>query len=77
MIYGGLGNDTVQGGLGNDTILGGDGNNQLRGGQGDDTFFAINNLADTLYGGLGNNTAHIDRNLDQIPNNDIQTILFT
>jgi hypothetical protein len=33
--------------------------------------------ADTLYGGPGDNTAHIDQGLDQIPNNDIQTILYT
>ena len=67
----------MTGGLGNDTLVGGDGNNLLRGGAGDDTFFAINHLADTLYGGTGDNTAHIDAGLDQIPNNDIQNILDT
>jgi Ca2+-binding RTX toxin-like protein len=75
-LYGGLGNDTITGGAGDDTLTGGAGDNLLRGGAGDDLFFAINGNPDTLYGGTGNNSAHIDQNLDQIPNNDIQTILF-
>ena len=76
-LYGGLGNDTMTGGAGNDLLTGGAGNNLLHGGLGDDIFFAINGNADTLYGGAGNNIAHIDNGLDQIPNSDIQTILFT
>jgi Ca2+-binding RTX toxin-like protein len=76
-IFGGLGNDTITGGQGDDTLDGGAGNNVLHGGLGNDIFFAINGLADTLYGGAGANIAHIDQGLDVIPNNDIQTILFT
>ena len=76
-IFGGLGNDTMTGGAGNDTLVGGAGNNVIHGGAGDDTIYAINGEADTLYGGAGNDTAHIDQGLDQIPNNDIETILFT
>jgi Ca2+-binding RTX toxin-like protein len=77
LLYGGLGNDIMTGGLGNDTLAAGAGNNILHGGQGDDTLFAINGAADTLYGGLGENIAHIDPDLDQIPNHDIQIILYT
>jgi Ca2+-binding RTX toxin-like protein len=75
-LYGGLGNDTMTGGAGNDTLTGGAGVNVLHGGLGDDLFFAINGNADTLYGGAGNNTAHVDLGLDQIPNGDIETVLF-
>jgi Ca2+-binding RTX toxin-like protein len=77
MLFGGPGNDTLEGGMGADTLTGGAGNNVIRGGKGNDIIFAINGQADTLYGGLGDNTAHIDQNLDQIPNNDIQTVLYT
>jgi Ca2+-binding RTX toxin-like protein len=76
ILYGGPGNDTMTGGAGNDVLIGGAGNNVLHGGLGDDTLFAINGAADTLYGGAGNDTAHIDQGLDQIPNNDIETVLF-
>jgi uncharacterized repeat protein (TIGR03803 family) len=75
VIVGGAGNDSLKGAGGNDILTGGPGNNYLRGNAGDDTFFAINGSADTLYGGAGNNTAHVDAGLDQIPNNDIQTVL--
>jgi hypothetical protein len=77
LLYGGLGNDTITGGAGNDTIVGGAGENVLHGGAGDDALLAINGSPDTLYGGAGNDTAHIDQGLDQIPNNDIEIILFT
>jgi uncharacterized repeat protein (TIGR03803 family) len=77
ILYGGPGNDTMTGGAGNDVLIGGAGNNVLHGGLGDDTLFAINSAADTLYGGAGNDTAHIDQGLDQIPNNDIETVLFS
>jgi Ca2+-binding RTX toxin-like protein len=76
-ILGSLGNDTITGGAGNDILIGGAGSNVVHGGLGDDTIFAINGAADTLYGGAGNDTAHIDQGLDQIPNNDIETVLFT
>jgi Ca2+-binding RTX toxin-like protein len=76
LLYGGLGNDTIAGGPGNDTLFAGAGNNSLTGGAGNDIFFAINGSADTLVGGIGANTAHVD-SVDAIPNNDIQTLLFT
>ena len=76
-LYGGLGNDTMTGGAGNDALIGGAGNNVMHGGAGDDTIFAINGAADTLYGGAGTDTAHIDQGLDQIPNSDIESVLFT
>ena len=39
--------------------------------------FLINGFVHTLCGGLRNNIAHIDQGLDLIPNNDIQTILYS
>lgn len=76
LLFGGLGNNTIHGGKGNDTITGGaTGANLLLGGAGDDLFFAINGNADTLVGGAGANTAHVDT-IDVIPNNDIATILY-
>jgi hypothetical protein len=77
ILYGGLGNDTITGGAGNDTITGGAGGNVLHGGLGDDVLFAVNGSPDTLYGGAGNDTAHVDKNLDLIPNLDIETLLFS
>jgi hypothetical protein len=77
VLFGGLGNDTIRGGMGADTLTGGAGDNLLYGGPGDDSLFAANGSADTLYGGAGTNTAAVDPgNLDQIPNNDLQTVLM-
>ncbi|MDP9175283.1 MAG: hypothetical protein M3O30_15675 [Planctomycetota bacterium] len=39
--------------------------------------YANNNQADTIYGGLGNDTAHVDAgNLDQIPNSDVESVII-
>lgn len=66
-LLGGSGNDTLRGGAGNDTLIGGAGDDSLSGGNGDDTFFALDGHADTLNGGAGTNTAHVDA-LDVLTN---------
>lgn len=74
-LQGGAGNDTIRGGQGNDTILAGLGANSLLGGAGDDTFFAINSQPDTIAGGTGTNTAHVDHLIDVLTS--VQNVLNT
>jgi Ca2+-binding RTX toxin-like protein len=70
------GNDTLWGGWGDDTLVAGNGDDLLTGRAGNDWIYANNHFADTIYGGLGNNTATVDPgNIDLIPNNDIQTVI--
>jgi Ca2+-binding RTX toxin-like protein len=55
------GNDTILGMAGNDTLHGHGGSNLLVGGEGDDHIFADGNrAADTVDGGAGDDTAHVD-----------------
>jgi Ca2+-binding RTX toxin-like protein len=69
-------NSTLIGGNGNDALTVGAGNNELFGDPGNDILYADSRMANTLYGGGGNDTATIDDlGLDQIPNGDIQTII--
>jgi Ca2+-binding RTX toxin-like protein len=84
MLIGGAGNDSITGGNGNDTLWGGFGDDTLVAGAaptalygkaGNDLIFAHNGFADTIYGGAGNDTAHIDQGLDLIPNNDVESVL--
>jgi Ca2+-binding RTX toxin-like protein len=75
MLRGGMGDSTLHGGAGNDTLIAGQGDNVLAGGAGDDTINAFNGMADTIYGGAGNDTAYVDQGLDQIPNNDVETVI--
>lgn len=75
--FGGQGDDLLKGAAGNDTLTGGAGDNQMFGGPDNDTFFAINSQADTISGGLGADTAHIDNGLDSILNNDVENVLFS
>jgi Ca2+-binding RTX toxin-like protein len=72
-LKGGAGRDTCIGGAGDDTLVGGVGADSLAGGPGDDTFFAQDGQADTLFGGIGNNSAKYDVGLDSVTL--IQTIL--
>ncbi|MDP9175276.1 MAG: hypothetical protein M3O30_15635 [Planctomycetota bacterium] len=44
---------------------------------GNDLIFAQNSAVDTIYGGTGNDTAHVDQNVDLIPNSDVESVLFT
>jgi hypothetical protein len=69
-------NSTLIGGNGNDALTVGAGNNELFGDPGNDILYADSRMANTLYGGGGNDTATVDDlGLDQIPNGDIQTII--
>jgi hypothetical protein len=69
------GTDTLWGGVGNDTLVSVNAACAFFTLNGNDLIFAHNGFADTIFGGSGNDTAHIDQGLDQIPNNDISTIL--
>jgi titin len=75
LLQAGSGNDTLWGGFGDDTLVGGAAPSQFFGNAGNDLFFAHNGVADTIYGGAGHDTAHIDQGLDLIPNNDIESVL--
>src|SRR5262249_58555398 len=68
-IDGGAGNDSVDGGAGNDSLIGGPGLDMLVGGDGNDTLDGTSNNpnaaglaleADTLSGGLGDDTYIVD-----------------
>ncbi len=53
--------DTFFGGLGNDTLNGGGGNDLLDGQDGDDTLLARDGVGDLVRGGLGTDSAEIDK----------------
>jgi Ca2+-binding RTX toxin-like protein len=74
-LKGGAGNDSLVAGNGDDNLIAGAGDNNLIGGTGNDLFQAINGLADTIIGGGGNDTAHVDMGLDSVTG--IASILFT
>lgn len=55
--FGGAGNDTIDGRSGNDSIDGGLGSDLILGDEGNDTLFGgLDTIADTLYGGTGDDT---------------------
>jgi Ca2+-binding RTX toxin-like protein len=59
-IYADAGNDLVLAGAGNDVIYDTGGQDYLDGGDGDDTFWCQDGVRDYVYGGAGNNAAHVD-----------------
>lgn len=75
-LYGEDGKDTLDGGDQDDTLDGGNGWDSLIGGTGNDILFAIDTTAysDTLLGGGGTDTAHVDTN-DILTG--ITTVLYT
>jgi hypothetical protein len=87
-LNGGAGNDSIQGLAGNDTLYGGQGTdtltvvgslsggNLLEAGPGNSLMFANEGFADTLFGGVGQDTAHVDAGgIDSIPNSDITDVI--
>ncbi|MGA2232127.1 MAG: CAP domain-containing protein [Tepidisphaeraceae bacterium] len=74
-LKGGAGSDSLVAGNGGDNLIAGAGDNNLVGGTGNDLFQALNGLADTIIGGGGNDTAHVDMGLDSVTG--IASILFT
>ncbi len=59
-LDGSLGNDTLLTGRGDDTITGGGGTDSIATGGGADEIFAFDTQVDTINGGTGLDTAHID-----------------
>jgi Ca2+-binding RTX toxin-like protein len=87
-LNGGTSNDSIQGLNGNDTLYGGQGfdtltvmgslggANLLQEGQGAAMLLADEGFADTLLGGTGSDTAHIDfGGIDSIPNSNIADVI--
>jgi Ca2+-binding RTX toxin-like protein len=74
ILRGLAGNDYLWGGWGDDTLYGGAGNNQLYGKAGNDLIYSAAGSFDTIFGGLGNDTAHA-LGTDIFPNNDVELIL--
>jgi Ca2+-binding RTX toxin-like protein len=70
------GNDTLIGGKGDNTLRAGGGHDQINTGPGNSAVYAINGYADTIYGGAGNDTAHVQQ-IDVIPDQDIKDILYS
>jgi Ca2+-binding RTX toxin-like protein len=63
----GQGNDLLGGGPGDDSLFGGQGNDTMYGGQGNDTLNARDEIyVDVVIGGLDNDSAKVDRDLDVI-----------
>jgi hypothetical protein len=52
-LFGGRGRDTLRGGAGNDYLNAGPGADSVFGDAGNDQFFALDQTADTLFGGDG------------------------
>ena len=59
-LLGGGGADIAKGGPGADRIAGGPGHDTLSGQQGRDRLFSADGVTDTLFGGLGHDSARID-----------------
>ena len=55
------GRDTLYGGKGNDSLTGGNHVDKLLGEDGDDKFYARDGAIDSVYGGLGNDRAQVDK----------------
>ena len=82
-LYGAGGNDTLNGQDGADWLYGGEADDSLVGGTkldhlfgdaGNDVFYSIDGASDTLDGGLGTDTAHVDRLLDVATG--VESLLF-
>jgi Ca2+-binding RTX toxin-like protein len=73
MLSSGKGHDSLNGGDGNDTLLGGLGNDSFYGEAGNDMIYALNNLAGTVDGGLGFDSAEVDNLIDLLTS--IETLL--
>lgn len=65
-IDGGAGNDLVDGGFGDDQLVGGAGQDTVLGGAGDDQIDTQDDDADLVDGGIGQNWALVDGDLDQV-----------
>jgi phosphodiesterase/alkaline phosphatase D-like protein len=65
-LYGRSGNDLLDGSRGSDLLVGGTGRDRMLGGRGVDAFLARDGRADVVDGGLGRDTATLDRRLDRV-----------
>ena len=54
------GDDLIDGGAGNDRLVGGAGDDTMLGGPGDDRLLAADGFRDSVDGGPGNDTGHVD-----------------
>lgn len=64
VIEGRGGNDLVEGGTGGDRITGDLGRDSLNGNRGNDKFYARDGQRDSVDGGMGTDSAQVDRGLD-------------
>jgi hypothetical protein len=70
VLDGSDGRDTIAAGSGEDTLIGGLGADTLGGGGGDDVILAHDGVVDTVDGGSGRDTAHVDRS-DHVQNIEV------
>ena len=70
ILSGSDGRDTIAGGNGEDTVVGGLGADSLGGGGGNDLVLAHDGVIDTVDGGAGRDTAHVDRG-DHVQNTEV------
>ena len=66
LILGGGGNDLLSGGDGNDKLVGGPGKDLLNGEAGNDLLLARDGHPDRVVGGVGTDTATVDRRRDSV-----------